>query len=147
MTGEFSKVSFLESFNKNCLKVSKDRFVPSQVFRHVFVLQKNPAETRNNHLKMESEENFEDARICWFCDDPINAEEDGIYYKRGYHCHFTGKYQGSAHTHCKFKKKQNFSSSVPIAMHNMTIYCSHLFVKSLLFQKQSSVPNKMNQIT
>ena len=81
---------------------------------------------------MESEEEIEDARKCSFCGNPINAEEEGIYYKKRYHCHFKGKYQGSAHTHCKLKK-QNFSASVPIAMHIMTIYCSHLFVKSLLF--------------
>ena len=30
----------------------------------------------NDHLKKESEEKIEEARNCWLCDYPINAEED-----------------------------------------------------------------------
>ena len=53
MTGEFSKVSFLESFNKNCVKRFKDRFITSHVLKPNSVLKMKKQPYGIDHLQGE----------------------------------------------------------------------------------------------
>ena len=45
------------------------------------------------------------------------------------HCHYTGRYRGSAHTKCNLQYKIRFY--IPIVFHNLSGYDAHLFIKEL----------------
>ena len=45
------------------------------------------------------------------------------------HCHFTGEYRGAAHNSCNLQFK--VPKFIPIIIHNLSGYDSHLFVKNL----------------
>ena len=55
--------------------------------------------------------------------------------------HFTGRYRGAAHNSCNLNyRKPNFT---PIALHNLSGYDSHLFIKELGFSEGNidCIPN------
>ena len=45
------------------------------------------------------------------------------------HCHLTGKYRGAAHNICNLKYV--IPKFVPVVIHNLSGYDSHLFIKNL----------------
>ena len=71
----------------------------------------------------EDIKHFNNASDCWIC-----GEELGNDRVRD-HCHFTGRYRGSAHNKCnlKYRKPKN----IPVFFHNLSGYDSHLFIKKL----------------
>ena len=71
----------------------------------------------------EDIKHFNNASDCWIC-----GEELGNDRVRD-HCHFTGRYRGSAHNKCnlKYGKLKN----IPVFFHNLSGYDSHLFIKKL----------------
>ena len=72
----------------------------------------------------KDKDDFEKAKICWIC-----QKEFGESKKVRDHCHFTGKYRGSAHNLCNLQfKKPKFT---PVIFHNLSGYDAHLFVKNL----------------
>ena len=68
---------------------------------------------------------YEAATKCWICGKDLNGD------KVRDHCHFTGKYRGAAHNKCNinYRKPKN----IPVVMHNLSGYDSHLFIKNLGF--------------
>ena len=72
----------------------------------------------------EEEEQFNKASDCWICGKKLNIQD-----KVRDHCHYTGRYRGSAHNICnlKYSKPNNIS----VFFHNLTGYDSHLFIKKL----------------
>ena len=71
----------------------------------------------------EDEKQFNESKECWICKEPFkdNKVRD--------HCHYTGRYRGSACNSCNLKyKKPNF---IPVFFHNLSGYDSHLFIKKL----------------
>ena len=63
------------------------------------------------------------------------------------HCHMTGKHLGAAQIHSNTIKKQNFSSVIPLALHDMNFYDSYNFLKELVNRKHLSVPFELNSKT
>ena len=64
-----------------------------------------------------------------------------MIYKVRDHCHFTGRYRGAAHNLCNLKyKKPDF---IPVMVHNLAGYDSHLFIKELGFSEGdiNCIPN------
>ena len=45
------------------------------------------------------------------------------------HCHLSGKFRGTAHEACNLKCK--VPAICPVVFHNLSCYCSHLFIKIL----------------
>lgn len=84
------------------------------------------------------------ANECYLCDKPILNEKDKV----ADHCHITGNYRGPAHSICNLNFKQpNF---IPIILHNLRNYDSHLFIKHLCQNKEqlSTIPqNKEKYIS
>ena len=71
----------------------------------------------------EDEKRFNKETECWICREPLNND------KIRDHCHYTGRYRGSAHNSCNLKyKKPKF---IPVVFHNLSGYDSHLFIKKL----------------
>ena len=70
---------------------------------------------------------FEKATKCWIYHGEF-AEDDKKYKKVRDHCHYTGKFRGTAHNKCNLQfKKPKF---IPVVFHNLSGYDSHLFIKN-----------------
>ena len=67
----------------------------------------------NKELVMtkEGNEDFENSTKCWFCDN--DYIDSGVKVRD--HCHFTGKYRGSAHRDYKINVKLN--RKIPVVFH------------------------------
>ena len=75
----------------------------------------------------EEAERFNEETKCWICKGELNDD------KVRDHCHFTGRYQGAAHSLCNLRyRKPNFT---PVVFHNLSGYDSHLFIKNLGFSE------------
>lgn len=81
-------------------------------------------------LSTEEEQDFLNATVCGICEKPFMEGE----VKARDHCHLTGrKRYGAAHSVCNLNYKlPNF---VPIILHSMSSYDSHLFIKELCSNK------------
>ena len=65
-----------------------------------------------------------DATHCHICEKPFEPDDKRVID----HCHFTGEFRGIAHNNCNVNYKDpNF---IPIFLHNMSHYDSHLFIKA-----------------
>lgn len=53
------------------------------------------------------------------------------------HCHYSGKFRGVAHIMCNLKYQE--SRIIPIVMHNLSGYDSHLFIKDLATEIKGDV--------
>ena len=67
------------------------------------------------------------AKTCHVCFEPF--KNDPRYCKVRDHCHYSGKYRGSAHSLCSLQYK--IPSYIPIVFHNLTGYDAHLFIREL----------------
>ena len=88
----------------------------------------------------EDKERFNKSKICLICDEPFkdNKVRD--------HCHYTGRYRGSACNSCNLKyRKPKF---IPVFFHNLSGYDSHLFIKKLGTpnEKMDCIPNNEENI-
>ena len=73
----------------------------------------------------KEKEQYEKETECWICKEDLNDD------KVRDHLHFTGRYRGAAHNSCNLKnRKPNF---IPVVIHNLSGYDSHLFIKNLGF--------------
>ena len=88
----------------------------------------------------EEREHYNKQTKCWVCEKEFN--DDIKNNKVRDHCHFTGRYRGAAHNLCNLKyKKPDF---IPVVVHNLAGYDSHLFIKELGFSEGdiNCIPNK-----
>ena len=67
--------------------------------------------------------------ICYICKKEFN-KNDKKQYKVRYHCHYTGKYRGTAHDICNLKYK--IPKEIPIVFHNGSAYDYHFIIKELV---------------
>ena len=79
-------------------------------------------------MEKEDEENYNKNHFCWICENEIIKIKDKVKD----HCHFTGKFRGPAHKsiNLKLKIKPNVTK-VPVVIHNLKGYDSHLILKKL----------------
>ncbi|XP_057311370.1 uncharacterized protein LOC130649159 isoform X1 [Hydractinia symbiolongicarpus] len=72
--------------------------------------------------ELDGYENSTNCHICMreFGDDDIKVRD---------HCHFTGKFRGSAHMGCNLRYK--VPNYIPVVFHNLSGYDAHLFIKEL----------------
>ena len=76
-------------------------------------------------MKDEHKKDFENARNCYACRVKFNKKLEKVKD----HCHFSGKYRGTACNECNIKmKKPKF---IPAVLRNLKNYDSHLFIKNL----------------
>lgn len=89
------------------------------------------------NLSNEEEEIFKKSIKCHLCNDEFSNETQKTKSGNDYqplkkvidHCHVTGKFLGAAHNKCN--ASWLMKEFVPIVMHNLSRYDSHLIIKSL----------------
>ena len=75
----------------------------------------------------KEKERFNKETKCWICKGEFKEDDKKVRD----HCHFTGRYRGTAHNSCNLKyRKPNF---IHVVFHNLRCYDSHLFMKNLGF--------------
>ena len=79
-------------------------------------------------LTSEEEKSFQLCKDCRFCSKPLKSDRVRD------HCHFTGKYEGAAHSKCNIKAYQMFKGkiNIPVIFHNAN-YDIRCFISA--FQK------------
>jgi hypothetical protein len=101
---------------------------------------KNPAPMI---ITAEQEQEFRNATNCHICEKPLpeRCPEKTSNYRVRDHCHVTGNYRGAAHNDCNINFK--YKSKIPIMIHNLRGYDSHLILKHYGDQssKITCIPN------
>ena len=77
-------------------------------------------------LKIKEENYYNKQKICYIG----KKEFDKKYYKVKDHCHYTGKYRGTAHNICNLRYK--IPKEIPIVFHNGSTYDYHFIIKELV---------------
>ena len=70
---------------------------------------------------------YYNASHCHICSRRFERDDDPRGFKVRDHCHLTGKYRGVAHNKCNFYFFCN--RFLPVVMHNLKGYDSHLIIK------------------
>ena len=83
---------------------------------------------------------------CHICSRRFQGDDDPRGFKVKDHCHLTGSYRGAAHNKCNFYFFCN--RFLPVVMHNLKGYDSHLIIKDtfninkkLGHRKIDAIPN------
>ena len=74
-------------------------------------------------LTKEEEDSYNKGNICHICKKEFNND------KVRDHCHFTGKYRGTAHNKCNLRYK--IPKNIPVVFHNGSTYDYHFITKEL----------------
>ena len=64
-----------------------------------------------------------------FSKDKNDRNTFKLYYKVIDHCHYTGKFRGTAHSICNLRYKT--PKEIPIVFHNGSTYDYHFIIKNL----------------
>ena len=73
-------------------------------------------------IPLTNEENkyYEELEACYICEEKFCMDKDDENYKNKkkvkYHCHYTGKFRGAAHSKCNLNYK--VPKDIPIIIHN-----------------------------
>ena len=78
------------------------------------------------------------AKHCHICSRSFDGDDDPRGFKVKDHCHLTGSYRGAAHNKCNFYFFCN--RFLPVVMHNLKGYDSHLIIKDARRQKDRRNP-------
>ena len=68
---------------------------------------------------------YKNSTKCHICYKPFTMKN----WKVRDHCHYTGRYRGSAHSLCNLRYR--IPSYIPVVFHNLSGYDTHLFIKEL----------------
>lgn len=80
-----------------------------------------------NILSKEEEKMFNESTICHICKKVF--ANNPIHIRVKDHCHITGQYRGAAHQSCNLKYQ--IARNIPIVLHNLSGYDSHLLNRKL----------------
>ena len=82
-------------------------------------------------LTKEELKSHRDAKVCYICGESIlkKLSKSIKYQKVRDHCHYTGKYRGTAHNLCNLNF--NVPNEIPVVFHNGSNYDYHFIIKVL----------------
>ena len=80
-------------------------------------------------LTKKQQKSYQNAKTCYICKEKI---KDKNYCKVNYHCHYTGKYRGAAHS------IHNLKYSATKKLHNGSNYHYHFIIKELALHNGSN---------
>ena len=80
-------------------------------------------------LTNEERRLFDDAIKCHICNKPFTTD-----IKVQDHCHLTGQFRGPAHQECNLNYQ--LPKHIPVFLHNLSGYDSHLFIKQLALENE-----------
>ena len=99
---------------EDCIQVFSD-YVKKEVGRLYLMFPERPIAP----LTSKEWKGYNQAAKCHICFKPRVRD----------HCHHTSKYRGPTHRNCNLRYK--FSSHIPIVLHNLSRYDTHLFIQEL----------------
>ena len=83
----------------------------------------------------EKEETHENQKICYICEKEFCTDKNSKEFKKRQkvrdHCHYTGKYRGTAHSNCNCNLTYKIPKEIPVAFHNGFTYDYHFIIKQL----------------
>ncbi|GBN06597.1 hypothetical protein AVEN_226359-1 [Araneus ventricosus] len=121
---------FISMLTEDTLEIEK--FIKAKTKKYESI--KSMIDFDKNHYKRTN--------ICHICENEILKDSPDDENKKVIdHCHLTGKYRGPAHNICNLNYK--IPKFIPVKIHNLTGYDSHLFIKELGFDtsKIDTIPN------
>ena len=79
----------------------------------------------------EELKSYQEAKVCYICGKGIlqKSAKDRSYRKVRYHCHYAGKYRGSAQSICDLKF--NVPNKIPAVFHMGSSYYYHFIITEL----------------
>ena len=80
-------------------------------------------------LTKKEEENYNNQKVCYICKKEFD-KSDKKHYKVRDHCHYIGKYRGSAHNICNLRYK--IPKEIPVMFHNGSTYDYHFIIRELV---------------
>ena len=80
---------------------------------------------KNLIMSYKEEEQFQSSKTCWICGKRVDNDDEKVRD----HCHVTGKVRGAAHWICNINLQLN--KNVPVIIHNLRTYDSHLIFDEL----------------
>ncbi|XP_028416044.1 uncharacterized protein LOC114539626 [Dendronephthya gigantea] len=82
-------------------------------------------------IEREEEQAFQDAVHCHICGYELGSDRVRD------HCHVSGKYRGAAHNDCNLN--YSFTGRIPVILHNLRGYDSHLIMQGLGKLKEKKI--------
>ena len=82
---------------------------------------------KNLIMSEEKENLFQKSNSCWICKKIVNNNNNDEKVRD--HCHVAGKFRGAAHRKCNANLK--LTKNVPVMVHNLRSYDSHLIFNEL----------------
>ena len=76
-------------------------------------------------LTHEENESYKNQTFCYICKKRFTSNNEKVRD----HCHFTGKYRGSAHINCNMNYK--ISTNISVVFHNSSRYDYHFIINEL----------------
>ena len=81
-------------------------------------------------LTKKEEKKHNKQEVCYKCRKEFKADDsDKKYHKVRDHCHYSGKYRGTAHDICNLRYK--IPKEIPVVFHNGSTYDYHFIIKNL----------------
>ena len=81
-------------------------------------------------LTKEEKEDYNNQKVCYICKKEFITSDNNKHYKVRDHCHYTGKYRGTAHNICNLRYK--IPKDIPIIFHNGSTYDYHFIIRELV---------------
>ena len=78
-------------------------------------------------LTYDENESYKNQKVGYICIKGFITDDDNEeYHKVRDHCHFTGKYRGTAHNICNLRYKT--PKEIPLVSHNGSTYDYHFII-------------------
>ena len=82
-------------------------------------------------LTDKENKSYEKQKVCYICKKEFSTDENNknefkLYHKVKYHCHYTGKFRGAAHSICNLRYKA--PKEIPVVFHNGYTYVYIFFL-------------------
>ena len=122
-----------------CIVMENDKQIANTIYRgensalhmleYLVPLSKKLVNNMQKHrfcptLTADEMKSYEDATICWLC-------EDNIIDRVRDHCHFTGLYRGPACSKCNLAARNPRNIKINVWCHNSKGYDEHLIFQEL----------------
>lgn len=131
-----SKSFYASNRGPNCIEWFLDELTAIATYIFDFLENKKPMDV----LSKEEEEMFENSTFCHICKKNFKNDQTDIRVRD--HCHISGCYRGAAHQKCNLDYQ--IVRNIPVIMHNLSGYDSHLLIKKLATSKR--MPGEVNII-
>ena len=82
-------------------------------------------------LAKKEKENHNKQKVCYIFKKEFNTDDsDKKDHKVKDHCHYMGKYRGTAHNMCNLRYR--IPKEIPVVFHNGSTYDYHFIIKELV---------------